>query len=683
MCGIFGGVFLRPLEDADWCLEPFVRTALQLAERRGQDASGVATVRSERIDVLKRPLRVRTFVRTREYRDLMQEVQNDQVHLLAFMGHSRLTTNGTEELHENNQPVVTPSSALIHNGIIVNAPELRAEHREVFPHESDLDSEVIARLLDAGLAGGETIGQAVSGVYPKLRGQACVAFAHGALPGLVLFTNNGSLYYCHDADVLIFASEWSMVVKMVESPNSPCRSDGALIRQLKPGEALIALRSRGVEVESVDVLSRGAGSTLWSAPCIERDSAGGLFPGAVVVDREPWVSRPQLRCSKPLTAVGGYADETLRFSPDKLLAVRRCSRCILPASFPGITFDSAGVCSVCLSYRPFVRHGISAFMDALAHESPTGKPGKCLVALSGGRDSCFIVHYMKRELGLDVVAFTYDWGMVTDLARRNMSRLVSTLGVEHILVSADIRRKRDNIRRNVEAWLDRPHPGTIPLFMAGDKQFFFYANQAARDTGAQHLIFGMNRLETTHFKTGFAGVFAHGKAATHFELSWSSKLKLLGFYGKEMLGNPGLINRSWCDTLFGFASYYVFPHRYLQFFDYYPWDEHEVNRTIRSLYDWEVAKDTTSTWRIGDGTASFYNYAYLSLAGLSEVDAFRSNQVREGQITRDQAIEIMLEENRPRVDSFRWYCETIKVDYRSAARRINAAADARSAHIRG
>jgi hypothetical protein len=213
--------------------------------------------------------------------------------------------------------------------------------------------------------------------------------------------------------------------------------------------------------------------------------------------------------------------------------------------------------------------------------------------------------------------------------------------------------------------------------MAGDKQFFFYAKKALRDTGSQHLVFGMNRLETTNFKTGFCGVFPKHGAGTHFELSWAGKAKLLAFYGREMLLNPRLVNRSWVDTLFGFASYYVFPHEYHQFFDFYRWNEREITETIRSLYDWEIASDTTSTWRIGDGTASFYNYAYLTLTGLSEVDTFRSNQIREGLLSRDEAFEMMLEENRPRVDSFRWYCDTIKVDPRRAVQMINQTARVR------
>ena len=76
----------------------------------------------------------------------------------------------------------------------------------------------------------------------------------------------------------------------------------------------------------------------------------------------------------------------------------------------------------------------------------------CLVPLSGGRDS-ILFHYVKNELNMNPIAFTYDWGMVTDLARRNIARICGQLEVENIIVAADIQWKRDNIRKNILAWL--------------------------------------------------------------------------------------------------------------------------------------------------------------------------------------------------------------------------------------
>lgn len=46
----------------------------------------------------------------------------------------------------------------------------------------------------------------------------------------------------------------------------------------------------------------------------------------------------------------------------------------------------------------------------------------------------------------------------------------------------------------------------IPLFMAGDKYFFYYTNRLKNQTGINLNIWGINNLENTEFKVGFAGL---------------------------------------------------------------------------------------------------------------------------------------------------------------------------------
>ena len=102
------------------------------------------------------------------------------------------------------------------------------------------------------------------------------------------------------------------------------------------------------------------------------------------------------------------------------------------------------------------------------------------------------------------------------------------------------------------------------------------------------------------------------------------------------------------------------------------WKEAEVEDVIINQYGWEKAVDTDSTWRIGDGTASFYNYIYTLVAGFSENDTFRSNQIREGSITRGEALDLIYKENLPRYNSLKWYLKIIDLDYESTIKRINS-----------
>jgi glutamine---fructose-6-phosphate transaminase (isomerizing) len=256
--------------------------------------------------------------------------------------------------------------------------------------------------------------------------------------------------------------------------------------------------------------------------------------------------------------------------------------------------------------------------------------------------------------------------MITDLGRRNQARLCGKLGVEHILVSADINQKRSYIRKNVLAWLKRPQLGTVPLFMAGDKQYFYFANQMRRQLGLDLIVLAANPLEETFFKFGFCGLPPSLTRPTLGE-----QFKLASFYGREFILNPAYINTSLADTLWAFASYYTIPHNYLRFFKYLPWDEKIINSMMHEYYDWEVATDTKTTWRIGDGTAAFYNYIYFSIAGFSENDTFRSNQIREGVLSRADALNIVSRDNQPRFESIQWYCDSIGIDMADALGRIN------------
>jgi hypothetical protein len=106
-------------------------------------------------------------------------------------------------------------------------------------------------------------------------------------------------------------------------------------------------------------------------------------------------------------------------------------------------------------------------------------------------------------------------------------------------------------------------------------------------------------------------------------------------------------------------------------FDYYKWDENKIKDLILNEYKWEKAIDTDSTWRIGDGTASFYNYVYTTVAGFCENDTFRSNQIREGMISREKALKLIEEENIPRFESLKWYLEIVGLDYENVIKKIN------------
>ena len=117
---------------------------------------------------------------------------------------------------------------------------------------------------------------------------------------------------------------------------------------------------------------------------------------------------------------------------------------------------------ICHEHPPIQYKGVAALEKLVEpYRSKNGEPD-CLIAFSGGRDSSYGLHFLKKELGMNPLAYTYDWGMVTDLARQNEARMLGSLGVEHIIVSANITMKRDHIRKHILAWMKKPDLGMVP-----------------------------------------------------------------------------------------------------------------------------------------------------------------------------------------------------------------------------
>ncbi|MBI5720047.1 MAG: hypothetical protein HZC37_20425 [Burkholderiales bacterium] len=700
MCGIFGILARKGSTLGAVRAGALLARLYELSESRGKESAGlhVYLPESGRAWTLKGAQRATDLLAAPGYsallggpvREALSALPARSGEAVALLAHSRLVTNGTAELPQNNQPVRSGHVSMIHNGICVNVDALWQRHPEL-RRAAEVDTEVMAAIIDAAQARGETAAAATRTMFAQLRGAASVAWVHDAGAAVTLATNTGDLYVGEHLDegFLVFASE-RYILETAARETIGGTIGGTLstipAQWLRPGHGL-----------TFDLLGSGAAQRFeLGGPAGGRDGRGpseasAVRAASVVSAASGHAIAPAGRATVHHDAVSGTlrppavlardADESLlRYGEARLRALKRCTRCILPETFPFIAFDAAGVCNYCASYRTRYAHmhpveSKQAFIRSLEKYRRAGgaeREPDVLVAFSGGRDSSYGLHLIKKEFGLKPVTFTYDWGMVTDLARRNVARICGQLGIQNILVSADIAAKRENIRLNVAAWLKKPDLGLVPLFMAGDKHFFRVVNQLKRQTGIALDLWCANPLENTDFKSGFCGVPPDfGKKRVDY-LSFTRKVKLASHFGWHFLRNPAYLNRSLADTLGAFTAYYVEPRRDFFFiFDHFIWNEDEVNRCLLGEYDWEIAPDSPSTWRIGDGTAPFYNYIYLTARGFSEFDTFRSNQIREGHITREHALEAVLVENRPRAQTLRWYLETIGLPFNDVVRRVN------------
>jgi glutamine---fructose-6-phosphate transaminase (isomerizing) len=175
MCGIVGAAARRDIV-------PILVEGLRRLEYRGYDSCGVAVMKDGGIG------RVRSVARVA---DLAAQIKEKRLTGTTGIAHTRWATHGAPAT-ENAHPIVSRGEiALVHNGIIENHDELRAELRaRGYEFDSQTDTEVIAHLVHS-LYGGDLL-EAVRGAVKRLHGAYAIAVVSRKEPGQVVGARAGS-----------------------------------------------------------------------------------------------------------------------------------------------------------------------------------------------------------------------------------------------------------------------------------------------------------------------------------------------------------------------------------------------------------------------------------------------------------------------------------------------------------
>lgn len=116
-----------------------------------------------------------------------------------------------------------------------------------------------------------------------------------------------------------------------------------------------------------------------------------------------------------------------------------CSHCILPSTFPGISFDEHGTCNHCRQYKgddatsALKKKYENKFLELLDEQE---RPGTydVILAYSGGKDSTYTLDQFVNRYKLNVLTLTLDNTFVSPKAIENISKVCGSLGVDNLLV---------------------------------------------------------------------------------------------------------------------------------------------------------------------------------------------------------------------------------------------------------
>lgn len=309
-----------------------------------------------------------------------------------------------------------------------------------------------------------------------------------------------------------------------------------------------------------------------------------------------------------------------------------CTKCILPETYPGISFDDEGVCNFCRAYESDLPSSRKEALLAVLKSENNPSPYDCIVPLSGGKDSSFILYYIVKECGLNPLVVSYNSGFQHPLAVQNVRTACEILGVvleethspgkiQQKLLKASYKLSQKTgmiwgcancpaILRWVPIKAARKHE--VPFVIWGSSVLEVVSEHESGEARSSKLQLLLK--DPTIALDGFKYVFYR-----------MMQRIALGFPLREIL-RP-----------FSIPPFTEENPKFVNFYDYIYWDSMRYVQDLKEQMGWQHPEGQESRF---DCTLNCIgNVFFLKDYGISHDGITLSNFVREGKLDRENALE--------------------------------------------
>jgi glutamine---fructose-6-phosphate transaminase (isomerizing) len=311
----------------------------------------------------------------------------------------------------------------------------------------------------------------------------------------------------------------------------------------------------------------------------------------------------------------------------------------MPVTYPDITFNAEGVCNHCLSYQKPQPLGEDRFLQII--HSGSGKQYDCVVGISGGKDSCYVAYLAKVKFRLRVLAVSYDFPFMVDLARENTQAVCENLGIELLVVKS---------RNNLEYNLLRNHlislAGTGTTW--GQCLFCHYGIEAilyetARGRDIPFILSGVTHNEVWWNPGNRMSILARRLK----ELPFAEKM-LFGVY--QSRSYLGLVDQRRQFPIPGNSFFNVYQRarvpsngpETVRVFDYVDWDQEIIEKTLQEETGWQKPSKSLS-WRYDCILEPLLDFTFKKNLGISSTGLYLCGLIRSGKIGREEALRLLEE----------------------------------------
>ncbi len=306
-----------------------------------------------------------------------------------------------------------------------------------------------------------------------------------------------------------------------------------------------------------------------------------------------------------------------------------CVNCVMDTSAPKILFDENGECEYCNNFYKNIlpnwhpnEFGKELFEPILEKIKKDGKGRSfdCLIGVSGGADSSYLVHLAKTILGLNPLIFHVDAGWNSQISVNNIARIIDGLELDLYTEVVDWSEMRD-------------------LQLA-----FFKAQVPHLDAPQDHVFFAS--LYNFAIKNKVKYILTGGNYSTENirePLDWiyhASDLRQLKDIHKKY-GSIPLKTFSTSD-IFKHKIYYRYIKglRVIRPLDYFPYNKADVMSELKDKYDWQPYAHKHYESRF---TRFFEGYWLPNKFGFDKRKTHFSSLILTKQMSRDDALKELLQ----------------------------------------
>ena len=340
-----------------------------------------------------------------------------------------------------------------------------------------------------------------------------------------------------------------------------------------------------------------------------------------------------------------------------------CSRCIVPENFPKNEMHY-GICSFCRLNEEKLgnKSKVNRETELLSMLKNTNHDKyDCIVPVSGGKDSTYILYYLVKNLKLNPLAFYFDNGYATDDAIHNVEEICRKMNVD--LVKRPASKYRMKLIR--EAWFISLYTGKISNFCGNcENNLRTTAIQEALKHNIKNIVWGstdyedspdsfLNPVSSRSYRNSFAGNFNLKRISTLYRKSvgWlfpeeniSAKAKLKALIHRFMYLHYYVmdnISQNAPEGLKKFSPYLQVSFqnkktRTFYFYDYIPYDPINQIKILQEKAGWKAPSGRQA--KMDCALHYISNFGDLKQTGITNSGFKLSVLVRNGLISREEAM---------------------------------------------